>query len=719
MDFESEFESDEAPEVQELLAASDAAVDREYDHDELPLVDKIEEVEEDEADPPPNTGGNVAQNWSTLGFDDCAVRDAFINALPGPTSEFTFTKELLKKKIGKGQEFVKGTQSRGYTDELYAFDLAYAKWKNDRMPQDPLPTFLYDIIAKLRPDLLKKKKEEKKNEEMAKKRFQKSSLSLGFTQHNGATVHYLLLLGKPVVTNSMCEVLLTTMYKSTADTTGCVGQENLFQGFHRLFSSGQYSTNEARRLAKEIAKSCTVCAGHASLPKKTHPEPIHTMQFGERFQIDASEVAPHSLKRLRQNGYRYLLTIVDCASKKGEAFATKTLTIKETLPLIVKLFKQWMIPDILHSDNGGQFRNKLLEHLKEIEGFEHIFGKAETPQHQGQVKRFNRTLKTMLFKWIRANWGSVADGSWHDEGKSVCLDEYNSRIHQTTRLAPDMYVLGRMKTPTQRREHQDAVRSVNQLLVGRRSLLSRTTMEHQAKEDEFTAAVVSLHLERRDVLHRKALSSTAKAQTANRIRRSGGRISMSAIPQIGQKVFFRRPVRYLKQFKAKNPAAPPNVEGTITAVSTVGFSFCVEWTDEKKNRRQTWLFPSELNIAGGGDSDLPEVTAPPTVLWSDLRMYIKDFSNSVQSSWQNTRALIKQLKAIKIDSAEVEQALGLMDLPDHRTVSASRYCEEATVQVLDSKFWTFLQSNIEHLGDHIQGVKINSLVDQVLAFLVG
>jgi hypothetical protein len=91
----------------------------------------------------------------------------------------------------------------------------------------------------------------------------------------------------------------------------------------------------------------------------------------------------------------------------------------------------------------------------------------------------------------------------------------------------------------------------------------------------------------------------------------------------------------------------------------------------------------------------------------------------VQSSWQNTRALIKQLKAIKIDSAEVEKALGLMDLPDHRTVSASRYCEEATVQVLDSKFWTFLQSNIEHLGDHIQGVKITSLVDQVLAFLVG
>ena len=83
MDCESEFDSDEAPEVQELLDASDAAVDREYDHDELPLVDKIEEGEEGEADPPPNTGDTVAQNWSTLGFNDNGVWDAYINAFAG------------------------------------------------------------------------------------------------------------------------------------------------------------------------------------------------------------------------------------------------------------------------------------------------------------------------------------------------------------------------------------------------------------------------------------------------------------------------------------------------------------------------------------------------------------------------------------------------------------------------------------------------------------
>ena len=90
------------------------------------------------------------------------------------------------------------------------------------------------------------------------------------------------------------------------------------------------------------------------------------------------------------------------------------------------------------------------------------------------------------------------------------------------------------------------------------------------------------------------LCHAAKTQTANRLRRSGNRLSKFALPTIGQKVWFRRPVHDNKKFKAKYPAALPNVQGTITVVSTVGFSYYVEWEDENQQVRVASVFPSEI-----------------------------------------------------------------------------------------------------------------------------
>ena len=382
-------------------------------------------------------------------------------------------------------------------------------------------------------------------------------------------------------------------------------------------------------------------------------------------------------------------------------------------------FKKVMTPDILHSDNGGQFRNKIFEELKEMEGFEHIFGKGETPEHQGQIERFNRTLKSRIFTWIRANWGRVADERWHDEGLQSCLDAYNSNVHKTTNIAPDVWNLGRMKTPAQRQQHQGAVRALNLLLAGPKEGSQHTrwaTLEQQAKESEFSAAVVAQHLEKQDVLHRRAISSTAKMQTANRMRRSGAKLKSLVVPKIGETVVFRRPVQDRKKYKKKQPAALANVEGTIIAVSTVGFSYYVEWQDDNDRTRQTYLFPSEMTVVGSGKGQAPEVKANKILLWDDVRMYIKEFSHTVQLSWKNTRNLMKTLGEQRFKPLKVLGALGSMDVPNIQTVNSSRYCEEVTVQILDQKFWALLQSNIDDLDDLMPDLDASG--DDILAYLV-
>ena len=75
-----------------------------------------------------------------------------------------------------------------------------------------------------------------------------------------------------------------------------------------------------------------------------------------------------------------------------------------------------------------------------------LHGSAETPQHQGQIKRFNRTAKALLFVWITQNW-QIAEEQWHARGLEECEAKYMRTVHRTLGMAPDMYVLERMRTP--------------------------------------------------------------------------------------------------------------------------------------------------------------------------------------------------------------------------------------------------------------------------------
>ena len=56
-----------------------------------------------------------------------------------------------------------------------------------------------------------------------------------------------------------------------------------------------------------------------------------------------------------------------------------------------------------------------------------------------------------------------------------------------------------------------------------------------------------------------------------------------------------------------------------------------------------------------------------------------------------------------------------MQVPDPKTVTASRYCEEVTVRVLDRKFLQFLQS---HIPDIKEMAAVDGVTDEILAYLV-
>jgi transposase InsO family protein len=106
------------------------------------------------------------------------------------------------------------------------------------------------------------------------------------------------------------------------------------------------------------------------------------------------------------------------------------------LLILKKFFAEQFIPDILQSDNGPQFKNDLLAAVCQELHIQQRFGASETPQHQGQIERFNKTFKTNLFRWVKQMRESVACETWQSTGlvsvltippKYSCDDKHGAR----------------------------------------------------------------------------------------------------------------------------------------------------------------------------------------------------------------------------------------------------------------------------------------------------
>ena len=296
-------------------------------------------------------------------------------------------------------------------------------------------------------------------------------------------------------------------------------------------------------------------------------------------------------------------------------------------------------------------------------------------------------------------------------------------------MPPDLFTLGRMKTPAQRKEREHITLGMNRLLEGPGALvygndISRATMRQQDKELQFNASVVALHLERMDILRLQALTATAKMQAINRAKASGFKISTDVLPKIGQKLLIARPVQRRQVFEAKSagkdPRASPNVEGTIVAISLVGFSCCVQFKNMKGKDQRVWVWPNEYRLLDPKAQTLdPWLECKPTLAWRDVRQHMMEFAHGVEVRWKDTRQLRARLRELGLDDADmrdVEEILHEFELPDVQSCNAPSYCVEVVVQILDYKFLSFLQQENPNLG--FECSRDEGEFDKVLVYLV-
>ena len=153
---------------------------------------------------------------------------------------------------------------------------------------------------------------------------------------------------------------------------------------------------------------------------------IYAEGIGDIFQIDLVDIKKHIGEN---DGFRYIITIIDVFSKKAWAFKSIQKT-GETLFNILKPFFAKNKCKQVSWDKGSEFYNEKVLKLLKQKKIGHF--SVTTKRKAAIVERFNRTLKTRMFR----SFTSRGNNRWID-----ILDDlvkgYNNTKHRSIGLAPN------------------------------------------------------------------------------------------------------------------------------------------------------------------------------------------------------------------------------------------------------------------------------------------
>jgi hypothetical protein len=135
---------------------------------------------------------------------------------------------------------------------------------------------------------------------------------------------------------------------------------------------------------------------HKQVRKNFKRNPIIVKGIDDQWEadlVDMQEFAPQN------SNNKYLLTVIDVFSKYAWVKAVKNKTAKEVIFAFNDIIKDGRKPVRLRTDNGREFVNKLLKNFLQTKKILH-FTSNNVEIKCAVVERFNRTLKSKMFKYF-------------------------------------------------------------------------------------------------------------------------------------------------------------------------------------------------------------------------------------------------------------------------------------------------------------------------------
>ncbi len=148
---------------------------------------------------------------------------------------------------------------------------------------------------------------------------------------------------------------------------------------------------------KRYCRSCDMC--QRTIPKgKVTKVPLGKMPMIEtpfkRIAVDI--VGP--IHPVSDRGNRYILSIVDYATRYPEAVALKRITTEEVAEALVGVYSRVGFPTEVLSDMGTQFTSAVMQEVSRLLSIKRLTSTPYHPICNGLVEKLNGTLKSMLRK---------------------------------------------------------------------------------------------------------------------------------------------------------------------------------------------------------------------------------------------------------------------------------------------------------------------------------
>lgn len=223
--------------------------------------------------------------------------------------------------------------------------------------------------------------------------------------------------------------LLKQIYFNPA--SGYLSANKLYSAAHAIYAG------IPRRVVREfISKVSSFQETRPSKPIRTI-KPIAAKRPYSHWQVDLIDL---SMYKGSNNGYTFALTCIDLFTKK--AHAKKLLTksaqrVRDAMQLILN--QNPKKPSIIQSDNGSEFISSEFKALLDENSIKHVTSSSYTPSSNGAIERFNKTLKTMMFRYFTAN----STKRWIDIIESL-VESYNSSKHDVTKKIPNELDMARL-----------------------------------------------------------------------------------------------------------------------------------------------------------------------------------------------------------------------------------------------------------------------------------
>lgn len=147
--------------------------------------------------------------------------------------------------------------------------------------------------------------------------------------------------------------------------------------------------------------------------------------------MDITEIPKQLIKN---EDYRYLLCIIDQFSKLAQCYILKNKNAESVMGNVKNFVNLYGKPNKIHTDNGKEFSNKLLEEYCRLHNIQYIHSRPYHPQSQGSIEKFkyNMEIKRILKNIYLENSKLFS----LEINLPDSLEIYINNIHSSTKFKP-------------------------------------------------------------------------------------------------------------------------------------------------------------------------------------------------------------------------------------------------------------------------------------------